>query len=71
MPLFDYVCKKCNHSFETLVFNGETPQCPECRSKRLEKQLSVPAKPREGAATSLPMGCDPERAPCGPHCPRL
>ena len=41
MPLYDYVCKGCNHEFEALVRTGTTPECPECHSQDLERQLST------------------------------
>jgi putative FmdB family regulatory protein len=70
MPLYEYSCQACEHSFEALVFNGEAVECPECQGQRVERQLSVPAKPRvEGQA--LPKSCDPKLPPCGPGCCRL
>jgi putative FmdB family regulatory protein len=68
MPLYEYTCQECDHTFETLVFNGETVECPECHGERLERLWSVPAKPR---AESLPLRCDPKSPPCGPGCCRL
>src|SRR6185436_15575237 len=41
MPLYDYVCKGCNHEFEALVRTGTIPECPECHSQDLERQLST------------------------------
>jgi putative FmdB family regulatory protein len=70
MPLYEYTCKKCDHAFETLVFDGEKVECPECQSTRLERLLSVPAKPH-AEATSLPTTCNPNLPPCGPGCCRL
>lgn len=71
MPLYEYACRKCQHTFEALVFDGEPVECPECRSVRLERLVSMPAKPRT-SSTWLPMsGCDPNRPPCGPGCCRL
>jgi putative FmdB family regulatory protein len=70
MPLYEYSCQSCEHLFEALVFNGEAVECPECQGKQVERQLSVPAKPRvEGQG--LPMSCDPKLPPCGPGCCRL
>ena len=69
MPLYEYSCRQCEHTFETLVFNGEQVECPTCESKRVERLLSVPAKPR--GESSLPSACEPERPPCGPRCCRL
>ncbi len=70
MPLYEYTCQKCEHTFETLVFGEEAVECPECRSQQLERQWSVPAQPR-GAKDSLPMSCNPNLPPCGPGCCRL
>lgn len=69
MPLYEYTCQKCKHQFETLVFDGEEIECPECRSTRLERLLSVPARPR--SESPLPMSCDPTTPPCGPACRKL
>jgi putative FmdB family regulatory protein len=68
MPLYEYTCQQCEHTFETLVFNGEAVECPECHGDKLERLWSVPAKPR---AEGLPMSCDPKLPPCGPGCCRL
>jgi putative FmdB family regulatory protein len=70
MPLYEYSCRKCSHTFEAIVFNGETVECPECKSDRLERLLSVPAEPRS-EPTSLPMKCASDLPPCGPGCCRL
>jgi putative FmdB family regulatory protein len=70
MPLYEYTCKKCDHAFETLVFDGEEVECPECHGTRLERLLSVPAKPH-AETTSLPTTCNPNLPPCGPGCCRL
>ena len=43
MPIFEYICKSCNHQFEALVRGSKTPVCPECRGEDLEKQFSLPA----------------------------
>ncbi len=69
MPLYEYACKQCEQTFEALVFNGERVECPECHSHRLERLLSVPARPPE--TSSLPLSCNPDLPPCGPGCCRL
>lgn len=43
MPMFDFVCTACQHSFETLVRGSQVPACPACGSEKLEKQLALPA----------------------------
>jgi putative FmdB family regulatory protein len=69
MPLYAYRCAKCEHEFEALVFNGDTVECPECQSAKVDPLLNVPAAPRT-QASSLPMNCG-EGPPCGaPWCQR-
>jgi putative FmdB family regulatory protein len=71
MPLYEYACAKCAHTFEALVFDGEAVECPECNSTRLERLLSVPAPPQSASTAGLPMSCG-EGPPCGaPGCRRI
>ena len=70
MPLYEYTCQECRHTFEALVFNGDEVQCPECEASRVERLLSLPAKPGH-TPTALPMGCNSSGPPCGaPGCRR-
>jgi putative FmdB family regulatory protein len=41
MPLYDYVCRACNHPFEALVRKNDIPKCPACASTDLERQMSL------------------------------
>lgn len=41
MPLYEYKCKTCGFDFELLIFSGETPECPQCKSKDLQKKISL------------------------------
>ncbi len=66
--MYEYACRECDHEFETLVYNGERVECPECQSTKLARQLSVPAKPR---AESPASACNANLPPCGPGCCRL
>jgi putative FmdB family regulatory protein len=60
MPIFEYVCKECQHQFEALVFGKDKAQCPKCQSRKLEPQLSVFAvAAKSGAAPAMAAG------PCG------
>ena len=70
MPLYEYACRACDHTFEELVFGDEKVECPQCHARKVERLLSVPARPQ--AATSLPMGgCNSSGPPCGaPWCQR-
>jgi putative FmdB family regulatory protein len=63
MPLYEFVCNKCERDFELLVrsahWEGEAA-CPHCGSKRLSKKLSVFASHTTGGSAggeSLPA-CD-------------
>jgi putative FmdB family regulatory protein len=42
MPIYEYVCKSCEHEFETLVLRGQTPKCEKCGGLELERLLSLP-----------------------------
>jgi putative FmdB family regulatory protein len=41
MPIFEYACRACRHEFEQLVRTGDTPACPSCASRDLDKLLSL------------------------------
>ena len=43
MPIFEYKCKKCDHTFEKLVFKGdkEEMECPRCKSREVIKLMSA------------------------------
>jgi putative FmdB family regulatory protein len=45
MPIFDYSCQACGHSFDILQKLGAEPltECPECKEQQLKKLLSAPA----------------------------
>jgi putative FmdB family regulatory protein len=68
MPLYEYTCQKCDHSFEALVFGEEKVECPKCQTSKVERMLSLPARPGT-AASSMPMACNSNGPPCGaPWC---
>ena len=50
MPLYDYHCPACGHTFETLLRAGSTPACPRCGSTALDKQVSAPVAPGQSKA---------------------
>jgi putative FmdB family regulatory protein len=70
MPLYEYSCQKCSHTFEELVFGNEAVECPQCHTAKVERLMSVPAKPHS-SDSSLPMRCTGDGPPCGaPWCQR-
>ncbi len=43
MPLYDFECPECNHTFEQeLPMGAPAPACPECGSDDVERQISPP-----------------------------
>jgi len=60
MPIFEYICKECQHQFEALLYGKEKATCPKCQSQKLEPQLSIFAVSAKGysapAMTSGPCG---------------
>jgi putative FmdB family regulatory protein len=60
MPIYEYHCEPCDHTFETLVRGqGDSAHCPKCGGIDLVKQFSVPAAAQTAGAksSSLPV-CD-------------
>ncbi|MBI4569156.1 MAG: zinc ribbon domain-containing protein [Planctomycetes bacterium] len=68
MPLYEYVCLDCQTPFEALVVGDAKPECPRCKSRRLEKQFSTFAvNARAGAkAPPRPGPCRTCGDPRGP-----
>jgi putative FmdB family regulatory protein len=60
MPIFEYVCKQCEHSFEALVYGNEKAECPKCHSRKLAAQLSTFA-----VSSKSSTGATPAVGPCG------
>ena len=40
MPIYEYKCNGCGKDFETLVMGSFVPQCPDCKSEDLARQMS-------------------------------
>jgi putative FmdB family regulatory protein len=69
MPIFEYVCKECEHQFEAIVLGAQTPKCPKCESRKLEQQLSrfaVGGEKSPAAASSAGGPCGSCGDPRGP-----
>lgn len=42
MPIYEYICKKCETKFEALVSrDSQVENCPHCGAKELKKCLST------------------------------
>lgn len=72
MPIYEYVCQDCHHSFELLTHGGEEAHCPACESARLEQQYSsfavgaVSGKGRFGKSAPSGGACGSCGDPGGP-----
>ncbi len=56
MPIYEYTCKACQHSFEALVYGSQKAHCPKCESGKLEPRLSVFAAPAKAGSGPAPTG---------------
>lgn len=68
MPIYGFHCEDCGKEFQTLVRSGERATCPSCNSERLERQLSLIARPASGgedAGSMTACGSGASAAPCG------
>jgi putative FmdB family regulatory protein len=55
VPIYEYECGDCGQKFEKLVRHAgaDTPvTCPDCRSERVQKKMSVCGFLHAGAAKS-------------------
>jgi len=67
MPLYEYVCTRCQHAFEALVYGSERARCPRCESAELEKQFSAfAARGETQPERSAPGACGSCGDPRGP-----
>jgi len=42
MPIYEFNCQSCEHSFEELIFNrSEKVVCPKCGGRKVERAMSV------------------------------
>ncbi|TYT73945.1 FmdB family zinc ribbon protein [Desulfobotulus mexicanus] len=49
MPIYEYRCMKCDHTFEMLMrLKDPKPACPSCGSGKTEKLMSCAAIRPEG-----------------------
>jgi len=69
MPIFEYICKDCEHEFEAIVIGGKKAECPKCHSRKLAPQLSVfavAAKGDSGGSAETAGACGACGDPRGP-----
>ena len=73
MPVYEFKCKSCGHTFEMLIPSASQGTCPKCHSKRLDEQHSnFSATAKDGGQRAAPL---PRRKigqplfPCSVHGP--
>jgi putative FmdB family regulatory protein len=68
VPIFEYVCKQCDHEFEAIVYGDRKAACPKCQSRQLRPQLSVFAVAAKGSSGNARSsgGCGACGDPRGP-----
>ena len=68
MPLFEYVCGECGTKFEKIVrTHTASVECVNCKSVKIERQLSVFAVASSGSESAAEEFCGPCGMP-GPGC---
>ena len=56
MPIYEYRCEPCDHTFETLIRSGsDVARCPKCGNVEVAKQFSVPASSPTGTLGYAPV----------------
>ena len=69
MPLYEYTCRKCEHTFEALVSSRVTVAvtCPQCEGTDLDQLIGLPGPGRvtQGAPAT---NCRGDGPPCGASC---
>jgi putative FmdB family regulatory protein len=48
MPIYSYHCATCDAEFDQLVRSDTKVACPECRGRKLERRMSLTARPTSG-----------------------
>jgi len=46
MPIYEFRCPACGHSFEELLRAGQIPACPACGHRKTNQKVSLFATPR-------------------------
>jgi putative FmdB family regulatory protein len=69
MPIFEFICTKCNQSFEELVRSASSVDevnCPFCGSPEINKKISLFSSKAAGASSfSLNTGSSAACSPAG------
>jgi putative FmdB family regulatory protein len=56
MPIYTYRCNACHVEFDQLVRTDTKVACPECQGRKLERLMSLTARPASGGKQTAPFG---------------
>jgi putative FmdB family regulatory protein len=66
VPIYEFICRGCDHAFEELVRNrDEAVSCPRCATSKVERKLSafaIHGQRADGSPVAASSGCS------GDHC---
>ena len=70
MPIYNYRCSACGAEFERLVRADTRVECPECQGRKLERLMSLTARPGGAGkpADYSRLGPPPAGGCCGGGC---
>lgn len=70
MPIYTYRCAACDAEFEQLVRSDTKVTCPECHGGKLERLISLTARPASSGkpADFSRLGPPPGGGCCGGAC---
>lgn len=73
MPIYTYRCAACGTEFEQLVRSDTRVACPDCQGRKLDRLMSLTARPASAAGrASSPdvsrLGPPPGGGCCGGGC---
>jgi putative FmdB family regulatory protein len=60
MPMYDFECRGCGHTFETVAKLDETVECPSCKSTDTTRLMGAPI---QGGQAALKMKFGPFGGP--------
>ena len=70
MPIYTYRCAACDSEFEQLVRSDTKVACPSCQGRKLERLMSLTARPATAGkpADFSRLGPPPGGGCCGGGC---
>ena len=73
MPIYTYRCAGCGTEFEQLVRSDTRVACPDCQGRKLERMMSLTARPPSSTSAGKPadysrLGPPPGGGCCGGGC---